>query len=172
VTTGISISGSKVNIPSFASAVPMLPNIAVPLGPRRAPAVTIIATSRSGGALNRYGVLKGGKIYTIYIPTSAGNVVLQFAARTRGRATFEEDLTAPEALFATVPPRLSRARYLVAAVLDTAGLLKDVQLLEGEVSTFSTVFITDLQKWRFRPVLRNGKPISVNAVLGFNVGTH
>ena len=39
----------------------------------------MVASSRSGGAFNFYGALKGDKVYTIYITTALGTAVMQFA---------------------------------------------------------------------------------------------
>ncbi len=63
---------------------------------QQGPGITIVATSRSGGAFDFYGKLPGDN-YTVYVDTSIGTVVMQFAeantpaqrpARLPGRKAF------------------------------------------------------------------------------------
>ncbi|MGA8761277.1 MAG: hypothetical protein WB562_00155, partial [Candidatus Sulfotelmatobacter sp.] len=84
---GVSISGGStevVNLPSFGggdSNDPHLPGRSS-VKEQQGPAITIVASSRSGGAFNFYGLLKGDRVYTIYFSTSAGQTVMQYADPT------------------------------------------------------------------------------------------
>src|SRR5207248_2445393 len=52
---GISIKGDTIQIGSFGASAPMVNSATQkPLGPRKQPGITIVATPRSGGAINRY----------------------------------------------------------------------------------------------------------------------
>jgi TonB family protein len=138
---------------------------------RARPAITIIATARSGGALNTYGVFKGTKVYTIYIGTRIGMAVLQYAERVPNARGFEEDLAPPEPLASEFPADIKRARLLVSCVLDTSGTVKNLRIVESDAAADTERIMAALAAWRFRPVLRNNQPIEVDAMLGFNMDT-
>ena len=81
---GVSVRGGSNNIvtlPSFGTDGDMPTDLSrSSVGKEKhGPGITVVATSRSGGAFNFYGYLKGDKVYTIYIDTSIGPAVMQFA---------------------------------------------------------------------------------------------
>ena len=80
---------------------------------RHGSGITVVATSRSGGAFNFYGALKGDKVYTIYIETGLGTAVMQFADPTSAAHAYAGDLTAPEPMRAEVPSDLQRSRLVI-----------------------------------------------------------
>jgi hypothetical protein len=172
---GVSVRGGSsnvVNLPSFGSD----PN--QPAGPgrsstgsdRHSPGITIIATSRSGGAFNFYGALKGDN-YSIYIETALGTAVMQFADPTSAEHAYSEAMVAPEPLRTDLPAGLTRARLIIACILDRTGLLKNARVLEAGPSEMTTKVLAALPNWKFQPVLRGGQPVEVNAILGFNIDT-
>ena len=118
-----------------------------------------------------YGVLKGSKVYTIYIDTAMGMAALQYAERASADSTFAEDLTAPEPLNFNLPEGIPHSRVLLSCIMDKAGALKNVRILESGRNDVTSRVITAIQHWRFRPVLRGDDPIEVDAILGFNIGT-
>jgi len=134
-------------------------------------AITVVATSRSGGAFNFYGALKGDKVYTIYIETGLGTAVMQFADPTSAAHAYAGDLTAPEPMRAEVPSDLQRSRLVIACILDRSGLLKNPQVLEPGGREMTGKVLASLPNWKFRPVLRGDQPVEVNAILGFNIDT-
>src|SRR5712691_4377224 len=171
---GVSVrGGSTITLPSFGSngADPTVPGRSSAGKDRHGPGITVVATSRSGGAFNFYGALKGDKVYTIYIPTSLGTAVMQFADPSSAAHPYAEDLTAPEAMRADVPAGLSKSRLVIACILDRSGSLKNVQVLEAGTSEMTTKVLAALPSWKFRPVLRSDQPVEVHAILGFNIDT-
>ena len=81
---GVSVSGGSNNtitLPSFGpdGKSPGDSAHSSALKNQQGPGITVVATSRSGGAFNYYGALKGDKVYTIYIDTVLGTAVMQFA---------------------------------------------------------------------------------------------
>jgi hypothetical protein len=165
--------GSIVTLPSFGDdgAQPSLPNHSSTAPSDQGAEITIVATSRSGGAFNFYGALKGDKVYTIYLDTKLGTAVMQFADPTSVAHPYAQDLTAPQPMRADLPTGLPRARMVVACVLDRAGMIKNPHVLETGTAVMTARVLTALGNWKFRPALRAGQPIEVNAILGFNIDT-
>jgi len=169
---GITIRGNTIQIASFAPTQPPLSSVGRPLGPRKPPAVTIIASSRSGGAVNRYGALAGGKVYTIYLDTPAGTATLEFANAQSNTRGFEEELTAPEPITTDLPLSLRGARILLQCKMDREGVMHGFRVLESLENNLAPAVIAALENWRFRPVLQHGESVEVDAIIGLNVQIH
>ena len=177
--TGVTIQGGGVYqagvvyLPSFgpSSAPSMTATPDRPLGPRRSPGLTVIATPRSGGALNLYGVLKGPKVYTIYFDTRLGATVLQFSELNSDGPGFDGDLTAPDPLKTDLPDDIHSARLILSCIIDRVGRLQEFHVLESGNAQFAKKVLDALAHWRFRPVLRGNTAIAVAAILGFRVDT-
>ena len=168
---GVTIRGGVVNLPSFATGSAPAPPGRTPTEGRHVPTVTVIATPRSGGALPTYGLLKGPRVYSIYIQTRLGTSVLQYSERPQDIRGFQSDLTAPEPLRTDFPPDTPMTRVIVACVLDRSGFLKDLRVVSTSSQDVAARVIAALKNWRFRPVLRGNEVIEVDALLGFSVGT-
>jgi hypothetical protein len=166
--------GSTVTLPSFGSngepgsAAPGRSSVG---GDRHGPGITIVATSRSGGAFNFYGALKGDRVYTIYIGTSIGTVVMQYADPASTTHPYAEDLNAPDPLHADLPAGLLRTRVVIACILDRAGTIKNAQVIESGNADTTAKIMGAISNWKFRPVLHGDQPVEVNAILGFNIDT-
>jgi hypothetical protein len=173
-TPGISVSGGNtITLPSFGAGANG-PGIADPshtLTNKGAPGVTIIASSRSGGAFNFYGTLKGDPVYTIYFQTTLGTAVLQYADPTSAHHVYAQELAAPQPLRADLPAGLNPSRIVVACILDPTGVLRNVRMLEGGSAPASAKVLAALSSWKFKPAFRGDQAIEVNAILGFNIDT-
>jgi len=168
---GVTIQGGVITIPSFGSGPGVsAATVVPPLGPRRAPAVVVIATSRAGGGLNAYGALRGSRVYTTYIDTPIGTAVLQYSDPT-SHPGFEIDLTPPEPLRVQLPPDLKSLHVVVKFVMDKVGTLRELQLLESANPDSVAPFLRALQHWQFRPALKANVAIDVEAILGFGINT-
>ncbi len=174
--SGVSVSGggnNTVKLPSFGTdGAPVTdpahsPEINNPGGP----GVTVVATSHSAGAFNFYGALKGDKVYTIYIDTTLGTAVMQFADPKSETQSYPEDLTAPQALRAELPSDVTASRLVIACTLDRSGVLKTPRVLQASSAELSAKVLAALPSWKFRPVFRGSQPIEVNAILGFDIDT-
>jgi hypothetical protein len=173
---GVSISGGStgiVNLPSFGSdgsssaPVPQRSSVKQQQGP----AITIVATARSGGAFNRYGELPGDN-YTIYFDTTFGPASMQFADPSSAGHSYGGALVGPQPLRADLPPGLPRSQITVRCVLDASGNLKVVSLLESGPPDVTVKLLSAIAKWKFRPAMRGDQPVLVNAILGFNTNTN
>jgi hypothetical protein len=173
---GVSVKGGSSNIvtlPSFESGAkqPGAPGRWNTNSENRGPGITVVASSRSGGAFNFYGRLKGDKVYSIYIETALPTV-MSFADPASEAHGYAEDLTAPQVMRANLPAGLPKARLVIACILDRSGLLRKPQVLEPASAIMTSKVLTALNSWKFRPVLRGDQPIEVNAILGFNIDTN
>jgi hypothetical protein len=171
---GVSVSGGNtVTLPSFGGngSDPSTPGRSSADKNHRGTGVTVIASSRAGGAFNFYGALKGDN-YTIYVPTSAGTVVMQFADPSSTGSSYAGDLTAPEVMRADVPAGITKARLVVACVLDRSGQLRNIRVLESAGTDATRKIIAALASWKFHPAMRNDQPVEVSAYLGFNIDTN
>ena len=172
---GVDIRGGSaiVNLPSFDSS-----NSSAPTVPGRSsvkadqgPAITIVATSRSGGAFDFYGKLPGEN-YTVYLDTTIGTVVMQFAEADPSSHPNAGPLTGPEGLRTDLPANLPHARVVIKCKLDASGNLKNLQVLEPGPAPMTAKIAAALPSWKFRPATRGSQPVEVNAILGFNIDTN
>jgi len=173
---GVSVQGATVTVRSFGSALPT-ENVSARsrhsrVHSERTPRVTVVASSRSGGAISEYGALRGTKVYSIYIATARGPAVLQYSEHSPKEQGFEDDLFAPEPINAELPSDFNSKRFVVACTIDRSGLLRNLRVLESNTSESVARMFAVLEGWRFRPALRETEPIDVDAILGFNIDTH
>ncbi|MGO9127262.1 MAG: hypothetical protein ACLP6G_20530 [Terriglobales bacterium] len=171
---GVSVHGGNniITLPSFGSdSGSSAPGRTSAMKGNEGPDITIVGTSRSGGAFNFYGALKGDKVYTIYIDTALGPAVLEYADPTSATHPYAEDLIAPHPMRTDLPANLRRSRLVIACVLDRSGLLRNPRVLEPGTHEFTTKVVAALAGWKFRPVFRGEQPVEVNAILGFDIDT-
>ena len=164
---GVSVEGNVVTLGEFTDPAPKVANV----GPRRGHAITIVASSNSGGALNRYGTLKGERVYTVYLPVVAGLVVMEYSERSPSQQAFDTDLVAPEPLRVEMTPELRRVRTVIACIVERDGSLRDIRVLESALAPLSHKLAALLADWKFRPALRGDEPVAVDALLGFQIDT-
>ena len=174
---GTSIQGgaTQITLPSFGDGKgSVLTN-----GPGRSSTdphkgfnAAVEATARSGGVFGTgyYGMLKGQN-YSIYIPTSMGTAVMQYADPTSATHPSKEALTSPEPMRKELPVGLRPTRVIIACILDRSGLVKNVKVLEPGAEETTSKILVALRNWKFRPAFRGGEPVEVNAILGFGIDT-
>lgn len=172
---GVSVSGGStmVTLPSFgsdgSSGSKLPPRYSIKQ--QQGPAITVQATSRSGGAFNFYGKLPGDN-YTVYIDTSLGTVVMQFADASSAGHAYSGSLIGPQGLRTDLPAGLPRSRIVIACILDASGNLKSLRIDEPGPPVMTAKIMAALQSWKFRPAMRGGQPVEVNALLGFGIDTN
>jgi hypothetical protein len=173
---GVSVQGgtTTINLPSFGAPGGDAPSA----GPGRSSTnahkgsgITIEATPRSGGVFGYYDILKGDRNYSIYIETSLGTAVMQYADAASAAHPSSESLTAPEPMRKDLPDGLRPTRVVIACILDRSGDLKDVKVLEPGAAETTSKILVALHSWKFRPAFRGNEPVEVNAILGFGIDT-
>jgi hypothetical protein len=125
-----------VTIPGFSTPATSPSDKRNPNEERHPTSITIVATARSGGALNPTipHSVKGTKVYTIYLDTPAGMATLQFAERAAEGSVFQADLDAPEPIELKLPDDVKRPKLLISCILDKTGTLKDIRILPPDHS--------------------------------------
>jgi hypothetical protein len=174
---GVDVRGGTtvVTLPSFGSdgggnGGSNLPGRSSVKG-EKGPAITIVATSRSGGAFDFYGKLPGDN-YSVYVDTNLGTVVMQVAEISPNPTANAGAFIAPQGMRTNLPPNLPRARAVVKCRLDASGNLRDLQMLEPGPPAMAAKIMQALPNWKFRPAMRGEQPVEVNAILGFNINTN
>lgn len=173
---GVSVHGGNniITLPSFGaegSGSTTTPGRTSAMKTHEGPDITVVGTSRSGGAFNFYGTLKGDKVYTIYIDTALGPAVLEYADPTSATHPYGEDLTAPHPMRIDLPANLKRSRLVISCILDRSGLIRNARVLEPGSHDLTTKVLAALPAWKFRPAFRGEQPVEVNAILGFDIDT-
>jgi len=174
---GVSVSGGStavVNLPSLGSgdAGPSVPGRSPTAGKHGDFDYTVEASSRSGGAFNFYGrYIHADKVYTKYIPTPAGGVVMQFGDPTSEKHVYGQDLTNPEPLLFNFPVKLNGARVIIFCHLRSSGVLREFQAVEASPDVPMAKIIAALSTWKFTPAMRGNAPVPVDGLLGFNIDT-
>jgi hypothetical protein len=173
---GVDVRGGStiVTLPSFGSDAggndPNLPG-RTSIKEQQGPAITIVATSRSGGAFDFYGKLPGDN-YTVYVDTTIGTVVMQFAEVNPAAHANAGALVGPQGIRNNLPANLPHARVVIKCRLDASGNLRNLQVLEPGPATMTAEIMAALPGWKFRPAMRGPQPVEVNAILGFNIDTN
>lgn len=173
---GVSVSGGKnvITLPSFGSTPEPNAMAHSAAAKNLGNGITVVASPRAGGALNLYGLLKGDRVYTIYINTKMGTAVMQFADPTSLGHPYANQLVAPRALRVETPAGWSEAQHskvLIACEVDRTGLLKNAHVLQTDDSAAAQQVIAVLGHWKFSPAFRGNDPVEVSAILGFGVDT-
>jgi hypothetical protein len=173
---GVDVRGGStvVTLPSFGSEGGSAPNLPgrSSVKAQQGPSITVVATSRSGGAFDFYGKLPGDN-YTVYVDTPIGTVVMQFAEANPAAAPAHAGaLTGPQGLRTNLPADLPHTRIVIKGSLDTSGNLRNLQVLEAGPAAMTAKVMAALPSWKFRPAMRGVQPVEVNAILGFNIDTN
>ena len=174
---GVSIQGGNtaaiINLPSFGAdgSDPNVPGRTPNGGARRSLDVTVEGTSRSGGAFNFYGLLRGDKVYTKYLPTGSGTVVMQYADPLSVNRPYSQDLTSPDPLVTNLTIALHGSRIVIRCQLDRSGMLRDFQKIDADAGAPTAKVVAALHAWKFTPAFRGSDPVEVSVLLGFNIDT-
>ncbi len=173
---GVSVQGgtTTVTLPSFGSPggdAPSTGSGRSSTSAHKGSGITIEATPRSGGVFAYYGVLKGDRNYSIYIDTSLGRAVMQYADPASAAHPSSEKLSEPEPLRKDLPDGLRPTHVIFVGTLDRSGDLKDLKVLEPGAPETTSKILVALHSWKFRPAFRGNEPVEVTAILGFGVDT-
>jgi hypothetical protein len=145
--------------------------------------MVVTAGPAGGGGLHLYGVLKGGKVYTVYLPMPGKSWILQYCAEdnlvrsgisppTGVVVRLDPGLVppSPEEQFDFERPPLSKGRYremiILHGVIREDGSVDDLRVVQGLLDMVDQASVAAFGRWRFRPALRDGKPVAVEVLVG------
>jgi hypothetical protein len=172
---GVSVEGgtTTITLPSFGAPGGDAPSAGPghsSVNDHKRSGITVVATSRSGGVLPYYGLLKGDN-YSIYINTSLGEAVMQYSDPSSVNRPSREALSEPEPLRKDLPDGLRPTRVVFTGILDRTGVLKDLRVLDPGAADTTSKILAALPKWKFRPAFRGEEPVEVTAIIGFGIDT-
>ena len=135
-----------------------------------------------GGGLGAYGALNCGRIYTIFLPMPGKNWTMQYCAQdapkpaeTAAPATvahYGEGIVPPQAdakfdfKRSPVPPEKAGKQIILKGVLRADGLVDALEVYESVVPEMDDNARLAFSQWKFKPALREGKPIPVQVLVG------
>ena len=152
----------------------------------RTNALVISTGPVGGGGLQVYGVLKGGKIHTVYLPMPGKNWILQYCSLgdpaaqnarppTSVRVQLDQGLAAPFPTegFDFKRPRLVRDNvqpYIILhGVIAEDGSVRQLRLYQGVQADADQLALASFSRWKFQPALRAAKPTAVEVLVGIPV---
>lgn len=135
-----------------------------------------------GGGLSAYGALNCGRIYTIFLPMPGKNWTMQYCAQdalkpaeTAAPATvahYGEGIVPPQAdakfdfKRSPVPPDKAGKQIILKGILRADGLIDALEVYESVVPEMDDNARLAFSQWKFKPALREGKPIPVQVLVG------
>jgi hypothetical protein len=159
--------------------------VKTPRPPQTSYNMTIVSTSHGGGGLPDLGVFHDEKVYTVYLDMRANqddpapSWTLQYAvlpsktSETADASLVQGTPTPPYAMLKQIPeftPELVRkyARRLIiaSAILDEAGKLEKLSIIQSPTTEFTAPLLDALQHWMFQPAQLDGHPVALKVLLG------
>ncbi len=158
--------------------------VSPPPRPRKM-AIVVTSGPTGGGGLRAYGVLHGGKVYTIYLPMSGNSWILEYCAtdpavQERNKLHTTSGLQV-QLSYGLVPPspeeqfdfrRLHlgpdqvNRMIILHGVIDKDGSVSNLKLLQGVQETADAAALAAFARWKFKPALLVGKPVEVEILVG------
>jgi hypothetical protein len=151
--------------------------------PKNRFAMVVTAGPVGGGGLHVFGVLKGGKVYTIFLPMPKKNWILQYSMvedpdiekkpKSKG-VTLKID-------FGVVPPAVEKRfdfhrpeltaeerkkMIILHGFIGADGSVQHLTVYSGVQSVADQAAEAAFAKWKFQAAVHSGKPIAVEILLG------
>lgn len=151
--------------------------------PKNRLATVVTAGPQGGGGLHIFGVLKGGKVYTIFLPMPQRNWILQYSTVNdpsvqnkpqRNGVTIRVD-------FGVVPPAVEKRfdfhhpsltaeqkkkMIILHGFIGADGSVEHLTVYRGVQNVANQAAAAAFTKWKFQPAVKNGKPVPVEILLG------
>jgi len=138
-----------------------------------------------GGGLSVYGALQCGKIYTVFLPMPGKNWTLQYCQQRTSAVKLapeshstvirlESALIPPDAEarfdFQRLPVPREKAHKLIIlkGIIREDGTVDQVQVYQSVVPQMDEAARLALSRWKFKPALRAGKPVTLEILVGIS----
>ena len=139
-----------------------------------------------GGGLDAYGALQCGKIYSIFLSMPGQSWAMQYCVKsstatkttTDSRGTIvhlEQGLVSPEAEARfdfrrlPVPPEKAYKKIVLKGTLRDDGVVENLEVFQGVVPEMDAAARAAFGQWKFRPAMRDGKPVPVEILIGIPI---
>jgi Gram-negative bacterial TonB protein C-terminal len=136
-----------------------------------------------GGGLSIYGALQCGKIYTVFLAMPGKNWTLQYCQQRTSAVKpapeshstvihLESALLPPDAEarydFQRLPVPREKAHKLIIlkGIIREDGTVDEVQVYQSIVPQMDEAARLALSRWKFKPALRAGKPVTLEILVG------
>ena len=179
-------SGDKDSVaPSFYAATMVYPVTPPDL---HRPMVVVSAGPTGGGGLQAYGVLKGGKIYTIYFPMPGKNWILQYCAHDDSAVSSSQEARSVKIKLdpGVVPPSAEeqfdfrrpsvagsaasrKEMIILQGVIWEDGSVGELKVYKGLLEAVDQAALAAFSRWKFRPAQRFNRPIAVEVLVGIPI---
>jgi hypothetical protein len=141
-----------------------------------------------GGGLNAYGALHCGKIYSIFLSMPGQSWAMQYCVKsssaTRSAASssgtvvhLEQGLVPPDAETRfdfhrlPVPPEKAYKKIVLKGTLTGDGVVENLEVFQGVVPEMDAAARAAFGQWKFKPAMRDGKPVPVEILVGIPMET-
>ena len=144
--------------------------------------MVVSSGSGGGGGLSIYGVLRGDKIYTVYLSMPGKSWILQYCVRQSApkadpgahtvQVTMAPPLTPPGVIeqfdFHRLgePPDPSNGMIVLHGILREDGTVSDLKVLQGVEAIRDAAASAAFARWKFKPALRAGAPVALEILVG------
>ena len=139
-----------------------------------------------GGGLGVYGVLRGGRIYTVFLSMPGKHWILQYSRRHEaspsprsdsGGGTIKLEIAVappdPEEQFdftRTPVPQEKRNKLIVLhGLIREDGSVDELEVYQGVDPRMDRAALSAFQQWKFKPALRENQPVSIEILVGIPV---
>ncbi len=139
-----------------------------------------------GGGLGVYGVLRGGRIYTVFLPMPGKHWILQYSrcheasplprSDSGGGVIKLEIAVAPpdpqeQFDFTRTPVPLEKRNKLIIlhGLIREDGSVDELEVYQGVDPRIDRAALAAFQQWKFKPALRGNRPISIEILVGIPV---
>lgn len=180
---GARSGGSGILAPALAVSL-VFPVVQPAIAVRRNTMV-ISSGPIGGGGLNVYGALNCGKIYSIFLPMPGKSWSLQYCDRQAGtgKMTPNPQTAVMQLQSPLIPPDVDlQHRYdfkrtvvqgpnanhpiILKGIIGADGTVQQLIVYRGVSSVLDEAARIAFSRWRFKPAMRNGKPVPVDILVG------
>ena len=145
--------------------------------------LTVAVGPMGGGGLDAYGALHCGKIYSIFLPMPGKSWAMQYCLKSDAaeqsateRPTtvvhLDKGLIPPdvESRFdfrrLALPPEKAHKLIVLKGTLRDDGTPENVEIYQSVLAEMDEAARAAFRQWRFKPAMRDGKPVPVEILIG------
>lgn len=169
------------SLPSFFAAT-LVFRVLSPIRPRL-PGLIVASGPRGGGGLPVYGVLRGRKVYSIYLPMPGRNWILEYCDPRQSSQPGNYPTRTVEVQLTTglVPPSVEerfdfhrppfprhreREMIILHGVITEDGSVTELNVIQSLQKVADQAALIAFSRWKFKPALQGDKAVAVEILVG------